>query len=195
MNYMNRKWVNTELEIMLYLLKGKAHGRALSEVCNIPLATVQRALSRLVEKNVLDAEPLGRNKMFFIKNTIEARSHVFMAESYRLIKAIEAYPVLRIVAEHIAGRKDIKLAAIFGSYAKFKARQGSDIDVYIETSSKKIKREIEDMGFGVSVKMGKFNLKSLLIREIIKNHVIIKGIEEFYEKSRFFEKDTEAGKD
>ncbi len=32
-----------------------------------------------------------------------------------------------------------------------------------------------------------FDTKSLMIKEIIKNHVILKGVEYFYEKTEFFE--------
>ena len=38
----------------------------------------------------------------------------------------------------------------------------------------------------LSIKIGKFNTKSLLIKEIIKNHIIIRGLEDFYERAEFF---------
>ena len=41
------------------------------------------------------------------------------------------------------------------------------------------------MNSRISVKSGPFDLGSDLIMEIIKNHVIIKGAEEFYAKTGF----------
>ena len=39
----------------------------------------------------------------------------------------------------------------------------------------------------VSVKLGKYDSNNILIKEIEKNHVIIKGVEEYYQKNvRFF---------
>ena len=39
----------------------------------------------------------------------------------------------------------------------------------------------------LSVKLGKFDNSSFLIKEIIKSHVVLKGVEDFYEKTKFFE--------
>ena len=72
------------------------------------------------------------------------------------------------------------------SRTKFNAKKTSDIDLYIETNSKLLKKKIEKFNSKINVKIGKFDNKSLLIKEIIKNHVIIKGVERFYEKSGFF---------
>ena len=75
---------------------------------------------------------------------------------------------------------------LFGSYARGNEKKDSDIDVYIETSSPKIKEDVRKIYDLISVKIGKFNREDLLIKEIIKNHIIIKGGEEYYEKIKFF---------
>jgi len=46
---------------------------------------------------------------------------------------------------------------------------------------------VESIHSRIKVKFGDFDLSSNLIKEIIKNHVILKGVEEFYEKTKFFE--------
>ena len=71
---------------------------------------------------------------------------------------------------------------LFCSYAKGLAKKDSDIDIYIETKNRNVKKSIEDIHSKISVKIGIFDIKSLLIKEIIKDHIIIKGIEVFYEK-------------
>ena len=75
-----------------------------------------------------------------------------------------------------------KLIILFGSYAKGLARKDSDIDIYIETKNRNVKKEIEDIHTKINVKIGTFDSNSSLIKEIIKDHIIIKGIEDFYDK-------------
>ena len=45
---------------------------------------------------------------------------------------------------------------------------------------------MKEINSKLSIKIGKFDTKSLLIKEIIKNHVIIRGLEDFYERVEFF---------
>ena len=79
--------------------------------------------------------------------------------------------------------KKIGLALLFGSYAKNTAHNKSDIDLYVETENLGLKKELENLNSKISVKIGKFNRDSLLIKEIIDNHVIIKDFEKYYEKT------------
>jgi hypothetical protein len=48
-------------------------------------------------------------------------------------------------------------------------------------------RDLEEISSMISPKFGKFDVHSPLIREIIKAHVILYGMEDFYEKIGFFE--------
>ena len=79
------------------------------------------------------------------------------------------------------------MVALFGSYAKFSASKDSDIDIYAEGHKKREKEVLENISSKVNVKLGSFDLNSLLIKEIMLNHVIIKGVEEFYGRIGFFE--------
>jgi hypothetical protein len=56
----------------------------------------------------------------------------------------------------------------------------------MEKVSKKLKGEAESVNSRINVKTGSFDLDSNLVREIVKNHIIIRGVEEFYEKTGFF---------
>src|SRR3990167_5644605 len=72
--------------------------------------------------------------------------------------------------------------AYFGTYAKGLTKKDSDIDIYIETKSRNVKKTIEEIHSKINVKIGTFDTKSPLIKGIIKDHVIIRGIEVFYDK-------------
>jgi predicted nucleotidyltransferase len=178
---------NYKLRIVNELVKEKQHVRALAKKLKTNHTTILRKLRELSNENVLDFKEQGKNKIYFLKNTSEVKSYIFMAENYKLNQLLKKYPNLRKIVESIQRNKKIKLAIIFGSYAKGLAKKISDIDIYIETINKEIKKELEIVNSRANIKMGKYDSANLLIKEIEKNHVIIKGVEIFYEKYKFFE--------
>jgi predicted nucleotidyltransferase len=186
MIHMVQNWDNLDYEIILLLVKGERHIRDIGNALDASHSTVLRRLNVFVSENVLDCKTVGRNKVFFIKKSLEARTYVYNAERYKLNKAVKTYPALAVIIEDLLRKTDVRLIILFGSYAKFSAKEDSDIDLYVETSGKKTKEAIESVNSMVRVKTGDFNPESLLIKEIIKNHVIIRGVEEFYEKTKFF---------
>lgn len=178
--------INANMEIMLLLLKGKSHAREIARKLNVSHTMARHRLDALLKENVVDFSIEGKNKAYFLKSTAEARAYAIMAEKYALVKALHRYPELRGVTDKVAVDSRIKLAIIFGSYAKGIAKKDSDIDLYAETEDTSIKKEIQLSDSRLSVKIGKYNKDSLLIKEIEKSHVILKGAEQYYEKSKFF---------
>ncbi|MDP2908600.1 MAG: nucleotidyltransferase domain-containing protein [Nanoarchaeota archaeon] len=174
------------LEIVNALLKGEGHVRGLASKIGVNHMTVLRKIKILFRENVVDYNEEGKNKVYFIKKNPEAKYYTFMAEYYKLIQTLKKYPYLRKVIEKIQKDKNIELAILFGSHAKHEAKKDSDVDIYIETKDKKIKQDLERIDSKLSIKIGAYDRKNLLIKEIEKNHIIIKGVEEFYEKNEFF---------
>ena len=175
------------IKILELLLKEKLHAREIAKRLKINHTTILRKLKKMVEANVIDFEQAGKNKVFFVKKSLEAKTYVFIMEFFKLIEFIRSYPQLKRVVALIQKNDKVKLAVIFGSYAKFQAKKGSDIDIFIETDDEKLKKEIESLDSRLSVKIGIYDSSNPLIKEIEKDHVIVKGVEEFYEKSKFFE--------
>jgi predicted nucleotidyltransferase len=149
---------------------------------------VIRAAKQLVEENVLDTVKEGRNKLYSLKTTLEAKNYLFMAELYKLNKLIKKYPAMRRIVGIIQNDRRIKLAVLFGSYADFSADKTSDIDIFIEGNNTKIREEIEGKDSKASVKIGGYVENNSLIKEIWKKHIILKGVEVYYEKTKFFGK-------
>ena len=174
-----------KMEIILELLRGEGHVRGIAKALETNHMTISRKMKELSKQNVVDYQEKGKNKSYFLKKTIETLACIFMAENYKLLRFLEKYPSLRGIIEKIQKNSKIKLSLLFGSYAKELAKQESDIDIYLG-GDKKLKQEIESLDSRLSVKIGEFSTDSLLIKEIIKNHVIIKGVEDYYEKIRFF---------
>jgi predicted nucleotidyltransferase len=175
-----------KLEIVNALLKNKSHIRALAKKLNTNPMNIHRKINELSRNNVVDYLKEGKNYTYFLKKSIEAKMYVFIAEHYNLVSLLKRYPNLRSVIEDLQKNKRIKLAVLFGSFAKSIAKPHSDIDIYIETSDKSIKEEVSALDTKVSVKIGKYDLSSPLAKEIEKDHVIIKGVEQFYENNKFF---------
>jgi predicted nucleotidyltransferase len=184
---MVQKRDNLELEIILVLLSGENHLRGIARQLNESHSTILRKLNKLVMDNILDYRMEGKNKVFFIKKNLQAKNYVFNAERYKLIKLLREYPELDIIMEEISKASKETLVIIFGSYAKFIAKKNSDIDLFVETRNRAVREQLESIHSRIKVKLGDFDLSSSLIKEIIKNHAILKGVEEFYEKTKFFE--------
>ena len=168
------------------LIRGKSHLREIASHLGINHMMIVRRMKELIKENVVDFKVEGKNKVFFLKRTIEAKNHVFSAESYKLNKLLKKYPSLRGIVEKIQNDKRIKLAVLFGSYAKWIAKEESDIDIYIDTNDQNIKESLSLLHSQISIKIGKYDKSSRLIKEIEKNKVIIKGIELYYEKNNLF---------
>lgn len=187
MVYMNQIRINIPCEIILILLNRFMHGRELSKELKIPLTTIQRNLLELKKQNIVRFNQIGRNKAYSISNSLAAYNAVLSAEYYKLSKLIANYPSLEPIIRDIKKVTKSEMVVLFGSYAKLNAKKDSDIDVYIDTNLKQLKEEIKLINSKLSVKIGKFDKHDLLIKEIIKNHVIIKGAETYYEKLKLFD--------
>src|SRR3989344_5782234 len=179
---------NIELEIILLLIRSENHVRGIAKQLNESHSTVLRKLTILVKENALDYKKEGKNKVFFIRKNLQAKNYVFNAERYKMIKLLKTYPELNVIIDDLLKKCNEKLVVLFGSYAKFIANKESDIDIYVETMGRKLKEELESINSKIKVKIGIFDLESNLIKEIVKNHIILKGVEEFYEKTKFLSK-------
>jgi len=175
-----------KLEVLLALLKEQNHVRGIAKLLNVNHMLVSRKIKEPLSYNVVDYRQEGKNKVYFIKKTIESRAYVFMAEHYKLVQLIYKYPDLRRCIDKIQKDKRIKLAILFGSFAKGLAKKQSDIDVFIESKGD-IKRDLALIDSRLSIKTGKYDKSNTMIKEIEKNHVVLKGIEVFYEKNKFFD--------
>jgi predicted nucleotidyltransferase len=174
------------IEIVLELLKGENHIRNIAKSVGTSHMNISRKVKNLAKENIVDFKENGKNKTYFLKKTSESKTFTIMGEYYKYLKTLAKNPALRIIFDKIQRNKKIKLAILFGSYAKGLEKQDSDIDIYIETVDGKIRREVESIDSRLSVKIGTFSSDNLLIKEIIKNHVILKGAEEYYDKTEFF---------
>jgi len=181
---------NLSIRIIYTLSKKESHARAIAKELKTNHTTVNNKLKQLVNNNVLDFRTEGKNKVYFLKNTIESRNQVMIMELNRSNWTVERYPRLRRIMNAIQKDNRIKIAIIFGSYAKGTANKKSDIDIFIAPWKKDIRRDLKMLDSDLSIKMGEFDGTNPLVQEIIKDHVVIKGVERFQEQIKVFEKDV-----
>jgi predicted nucleotidyltransferase len=177
--------VNYGYEILLLLLRKEMHGRELAKELNTSLTRIQSILNQFKDINVLDFKIEGKNHIYFIKKNLISKSFILNAENYKLAKFLRS-TFLEPIFKEITEKYPNELILLFGSYAKGINKQNSDIDIYVCTTNKNIKKYIETLSPKISVQIREFNKEDLLIKEIIENHIIIQGGEIFYEKLKFF---------
>ena len=183
---MNHVEQNLTNEIVALLLKEDLHTRAIAEQLGRNHVTVLRKLRELTEYNIVDCRAEGKNKIYYLKQTIEARNAAMAAEIFKQTTIIAKYPVLRGIFRTAQHMPALQLILLYGSYAKGTATKESDIDIYIDTTDQAQKLPLEKKHSKISVKTGTFDNRDLLIREIIKEHVIIRGIEVYFDKTGLF---------
>lgn len=177
---------NYNIEIVKSLLRSENHIRGLAKLLNTSQTTIARKVQELHNDNIVDFKQEGKNKVVFLKKVLETKQYAYHVETQKFLEALKKYPQLRRILDLIKKNEKITLAILFGSYAKGTAQKESDIDIYLDTTDKKLKEEVELIDSKINVKIGKYNKDSLLIKEIEKSHIIIKGIELYYEKNKFF---------
>ena len=183
---MNHVVQNLTNEITLILLRAPLHTRGIADALEKSHATVIRRLQEMVRDNVLDSTIEGKNKVYFLRKSLEGRNAAMTAEIYKQSRYVAEYPLLRGVIRTVLDLQEVHLALIFGSYAKGTAYDRSDIDLFIDSEDLTLKKRLEGQHSSLSVKIGAFHREHPLVREIIKDHIILKGVEAYFEKTSFF---------
>ena len=132
--------------------------------------------------NIINVKVNGRNKYYSFKSNLNAKNFIYLVEHYKLNKLLVLYPQLQILFLDILSITSSYLVLVFGSYAKYCPKKSSDIDIYIKSKSREIKRKVESLNENVNVKIGNLSKGNPLANEIRKHHIILRGVEEFYGK-------------
>jgi hypothetical protein len=174
------------MEIVDVLARGKKHIRGISDVLDINHMMIVRKIASLEGENVVDFVVEGRNKVYSLKDSSEARAYILMMESYKLIRFLAKHPFLRDVVSKLQKDNEASFACFFGGYTKERKEKDSDVEIYLESGGSSAK--------WVYSKEGKWDYSRLdsefsvgvigdsLSKEIIENHVLIKGGDIFYER-------------
>jgi len=167
------------------------HGSAIAKASGLNQKTVSNVLNRLEEDGFLESRTVGKNKEFKLRFDDLERTKRFLlgVENARTLRFLEENPkVKEVFSKTSPFLKGIVL--VFGSYAKGSQKKDSDLDVFIagEYDASKLKQPASLYGIEVSVRhMSRENFrkalreKDLLIREVVSDHIILHGTEEYLE--------------
>ncbi len=160
------------------------YGRELIGRISISQKGIALALKELEEQGILKSKKKGSMKFYSLNlNYPHIKEIISITETMKKIRLLSKN---RKIA-HIF-KDDSRIVGIFGSYAKKTNNPESDIDIFIVGKKQKQDYNTKGRAFDLNISIkyftqGEFkNLlieKNNLLKEIVKNHILIFGIEEF----------------
>lgn len=164
--------------------KKEVYGRELVNKVPVSQKAIALALDELEKEGILKARKQGNIKYFRLNlaNT-EIKDALTAAE---IMKKIDFLKKQRKLA-HIF-KKDSRIVGVFGSYALGTQRPDSDVDIFIAGKKQKEDYDAKGKTLDLNISIKYFTdkeFKSLLkkhdnlCKEIIKNHIILFGVEKF----------------
>ena len=189
---------NKYFEIMGQFLKGynkEIYGRELIKKVSISQKNIALTLGELEEQGILSSKKNGSLKYYYLnKQNPNTRKYLILAEIWKSIRFFEKNSKINHLFEKI--EKSNNIFCIFGSYAKGLEKRDSDLDVFIignvnvnvNVNDREIKKIADTYNINLSIKKGKksdfiemLKKSNPLMNEILENHIIISGYEEFVE--------------
>jgi predicted nucleotidyltransferase len=160
--------------------------REVQRLLGISPRTSQLILDDLEKKAVLESRTRGKIRTYGIRKSEAAKDYLVFAEQYKKITFLRKRPMIREVIAKITPMVR-GLGMVFGSYAKGVEKKGSDLDVFIAGDYDRhgVKKVSELYGIEISVKSYPMEIfkrdirKDALIREVLSDHVVFSGAEEF----------------
>jgi len=158
--------------------KARLHVSNIAKTLNLSQKTTSRKLESLQKLSLLKFNKVGKNKYYSFNYTLRtAFSLLEMVENYKEIKFSLHHPEMYLLLNEIS--QDYELI-LFGSYAKGRAKKGSDLDLVIFSSkSKKLLEIIKKYPFEVNAHYVSHQLfakrlqeKQHLAQEIAKDHIL-----------------------
>lgn len=160
--------------------------REVQKQLNISPRTAQLVLEDLERKTILESKTRGKIRTYRVKKSDIAKEYLIFVEQYKKISFLEENQLIKEIVSKI-GLNIKGICFIFGSYAKGTQKKDSDIDIFIVgLYNKQNISKISDL-YGIKISIKKYPLrifekemkKDILIKEVLCNHIIISGIEDF----------------
>ena len=146
--------------------------------------TVSNTLNALEKENILKYSTEGKNKYYFLNKLNPQMKDIFkVVELGRKNIFLERYVKIKELVFELEKRAK-GIIIIFGSYSNFTSNQKSDLDVFVIGGIKDSEDLEEKYNFKINIvksTLEKFNKTDVFIKEIMKNHIILKGVEDFIE--------------
>ncbi len=177
------------LEEFLGDYKGSFTGSYIARKKFLNQKSVSNALNKLEDEGFLKSRTAGKNKEFFLNldNLEYVKNLIMAAEHLRTANFLKKHPLIKeALAKSIHAFEGI--VVIFGSYAKGAQKKDSDLDVFVAGTynrsdvskiSKLYNLQISVKNYPANAFRRALKNKDILINEVLKNHIVIEGVEEF----------------
>ncbi len=162
----------------------KIYGRDIARILKMNQKTISNILNELEKEHIIKFKKEGKNKYYYLNKFYPyIREVIHLIETQRKIDFLNRYSKLREFFLELEKRTSGVLV-IFGSYANFSANEKSDLDIFVMGKIKD-SHDLEEL-YNIKINIvkstkSKFNTKETIVKEIIKNHIILKGVEDFIE--------------
>ena len=186
--------METENKIIKYLIENKREMtiRGLANAVKSDYKIIHTAINRLLKKGVLSGKKVGKSVVVIFNNKLF--NEVLHAEFERRENILKNKN-LKIMLDSIKNNlKTVNFVLLlFGSYAKKTFNSKSDIDLIFIIPDLKIEKEVEQVISILPLKIHPliFSEKQFIdmknsyelnvVKEAIKNNVVLYGIEQYYE--------------
>jgi|SRR3989344_1221672 len=164
----------------------RVYGRDIAKKHKLNQKTVSNILLKLEKENILKFETQGKNKYYFLNR--------FNPNISEIIKLIEINKKITFLNKHkrfIELFKELEKRTngtliIFGSYAKGSEHEDSDLDLFALGNIQEVK-DLEKMyNLKINIlKSKKIDKEETIFKEIINNHIILKGEDDFINKIKW----------
>ncbi len=181
---------NKELEILKLFLGGynkRIYGRQIVGKVPISQRWIAATLEKMETNDILLSKIEGKQKYYSLNlQSPVMKSFLLEAEIENSKNFLQKNPKINLALKEIGG----KIICIFGSYARGAEKKTSDIDLFVVDGSRaRIKKVALKYDLDISEKIysekqfiSALKEKSPMISEIVSNHIIIKGFEDFVSK-------------
>lgn len=172
------------LKVMALFTEGYERQLYIREVCGLlPVThgTAYNILTLLEKRGVLESVMKGKIRIFTLRKNNQAQHYCALAESYKRVIFSEEFPdadgIICRITPYLSGP-----AALFGSYAKRRPDENSDIDIFVagDYDRSEIMKISRIFGIRIQVKAYPVDLfteikrEDPLIKEVYKSHIMIK---------------------
>jgi predicted nucleotidyltransferase len=160
----------------------RIYGGQVAKKLKMNQKTVANVLNALEKQNIIKYSTEGKNKYYFLnKLNPQISDTLKILELGRKNNFVAKYSKFRELFIALE-KKASGILIIFGSYANFTSNEKSDLDILILGKIGEVKDLEEKYGLKINIvrsNKDKFNKEDVFIKEVIKNHIILKGVEEF----------------
>jgi uncharacterized protein len=191
--HMITKVNDTDLKVLGLFTKGynrEYYIREVEKLLKVSSRTAFVTLAKLEKMGILESETRGKIRVYSIRKSGLSMEFFIMAEQYKRILFFGKNPLAREVLGKADGFMQ-GIVLIFGSYAKGMQKDDSDLDLFIvgKYDGKKIIDAGQKYGLNISIKsyplavFEKEIFDDILLREIAKDHIIIKNTDGFVRRA------------